>query len=409
MVMYTNDKEPWVLFAWHSFIFVVGVPSNILILIVYCAKSRISHNQRMILTLAACDIFGCFSLLPSICFTVSGNYYSEVRCRTTAFLVSSCNLLTIFLAAWVSVDQYRSVRNVAAPVVVTIRKDILILTGLVVFSVLGGGVPLLYLTNTKTTDCKIIDSLSISIYVLLRGTAAIVCTLIVVTYSVKIFQLVRKRRLQIQPLNRSNNQVGRHSEQSQSECEQRYSVQFTNLNELFTASTLQDEMRERQRARTSSDLTTSPSASRSLPAAPTTPGQSQNQARTEASCTNIINTLQSHEADQSVTENRNDPSCTVVVVAQNPRGDMTLSHVTKMLYTVAITTIITRIPSMIVANIWESHISPLKVTHANWYLFFLIIRVLQPVNFATNPFIYSIINKSFREECTNLFRRCYGR
>ncbi len=409
-IMYEGDKEPWVIFAYYACIFIVGVPSNILTLVVYCTKSRISHNQRMILTLAACDIFGCVALFPSLCFTVTGIYYTDVRCRTTSFLVSMANLLSTFLAAWVSVDQYRSVRNVTRPIGVTIRKDIFILTCICFFSVIVGGGPLVFLadlepaTATSHTACNLLKSRGTTLYIVIRAIVSISMMLLVIIYSIKIFQLVQKRRLQILPINKcSDNQVVRFSQQS----ERGYSVQFTNLNDLFTASSLRDEMTQQQG---SCPPTTSPmgqSTSQYLPAALNTSGHRQ---VSMASSTSNLNTIEHSPDDICVTvaEQRNsEQRAPVVVVTQDQPSDIrfALSHVTKMLVLIAIITVITRIPSMMVIQMWNYRIVPLKSTHEGWFLFALVLRQLPAVNFATNPFVYCIINKSFRQDCASLFRR----
>ena len=83
------------------------------------------------------------------------------------------------------------------------------------------------------------------------------------------------------------------------------------------------------------------------------------------------------------------------------------SHASKMVQLVTLICVVTRIPAVIVLSIWDSHIQNLQETHKGWFIFFLIVRSLGIVNFAANPVLYSLVNRTFRDDCRKILLRLF--
>ena len=83
------------------------------------------------------------------------------------------------------------------------------------------------------------------------------------------------------------------------------------------------------------------------------------------------------------------------------------THVHKMLLLATIMNILTHVPSFISALVWHTHIESLEVAHGVLYLLCVVIRAGNCVNHALDPFVYSVINPSFRHECSMLRKKIF--
>ena len=233
------ESEEILLLTWLSIICIVGLPSNILVLIVYSCQKRITKTKRLIIALAISDIIGCIALLLQLSLIAASLGRSKVFCFSSVFSISLTGTFTNFLVPYISIYQYKNSLYLNSAARVQHGKKDVILYIIFGLGALIVSLPSLFLTYSGTNN-KCFYSSTLLLLISITMTLITLCSIIVIiVYSKKIFSLTRKRQLIIRPApNEQENHLALTVQNISQSVPCQQTISFTDLNKLFLASEL---------------------------------------------------------------------------------------------------------------------------------------------------------------------------
>lgn len=389
--------------VWVGLVCFCGLVGNFVTFLVYCNKLRINHFERLIFALAISDVWGCIVLLIGMIFIVV--YKLDLPrecCLINAFFLSTASVFSVLLSMWVAVDRYKTLLQIASPRQHSAKRDIAVTVLLVITSVTVS-VPFLFVSDSFIEQGKFgcfLNTSSSTAFTQFLGSLMILSLLVVCVYNIKIFRLLRKRRRLVDPqLGTEINQPGNSSQLHNIEQVESVEELAVNPVDIYASFTSHTADIAPDNPNTADDTINSLEQTASVFVIPNVPqnGFVHHIDMTAAAQTpNVVqpsreNSVQArNETRQPETNSNNLPSS---------ECNTTLTQASKMVLLVTLTSVITSIPAFIVIAIWNSHIQNLREDHKNWFLIFLIIRMLGIVNFAADPVLYCLVNKTFRKDC----------
>ena len=243
------------------------------------------------------------------------------------------------------------------------------------------------------------------------GSLFILSLLVICVYNIKIFLFLRNRRRQVASqqdaeINQPNEALQFHNiEQVQSVEE--HAVNPADIHASFPASELNNAADNHD---TAEDTFNNPEQIPYEFILPNAPQDEFDVDRTVAAqAANVVQPSRENFVQTRNETNQAEAGASSENSNNLPSSDcnMTLTQASKMVQLVTLISVITFIPAFIVIAIWDSHIQNLQETHREWFLFFVIIRSLGIVNYATDPVLYCFVNKTFREDCLTILLRLF--
>ena len=398
--------------VWVGLVCFCGLVGNFFTILVYCKKHRINHFERIIFALAISDVWGCIGLLiGTILVAVYRLNVPREGCMTIIFLISTANAFSVLLSMWVAVDRYKALQ-IAAPRLYSAKRDTAT-TAFLGFTSVTVSAPFLFVNDSdffkeQSEFGCMLNTSSASAFTQIMGSLVILFLLVICVYNIKIFRLLRNRRRQVAPPQDAEiNQRGEalqlnNIEQVQSMEE--LAVNPTDIHASFPSSDLHNAVDTQN---TADDTINGPEQNSYDFVLPNEP---QDKIADHMDITVVAQTLNVVQPSrENFVQTRNETSQPETNSNNRPSSDcnMTLTQASKMVQLVTLISVITVIPAFIVIAIWDSHIQYLQETHKEWFLFFLIIRSLGIVNFATDPVLYCLVNKSFRDHCLTTLLRLF--
>ena len=444
---------------WRSLIATVGMVTNIIVFVTYCRKKRLGHIQCIILILAVSDILGCVVLIT---VNITDNLFGAAYCYFAPFALACTSTFSLFLSAYVPVDRYKAHLHIGIPTSTSNKKTVMICLSLGIIAILVTA-PVFYFIDNEDMYSTCIKPIAHNsgVKLLVFQLKNLVAVVIIIIYNTKIFLLARKRQNLITPQSNmeqpesnpqyDDNQWAQHMRNQQNPLE------LANITSLFLASDLQPESSVSHEASTSShtahtsfhEASTSTSSCAAhnskqqvtnenfaldvmnlklnvpsiidntetdLPSVKLemVDNDSQTVQYAKSSSSTALSTIQ-EETDEHTYANAHDNPTQVFGVTtietdahtnanaqDNPTqefGITAFTHVTKMLFCVNVVAVVTQLSFLVMASIWFPHVFQLQEQNKALYIFCQMLRDLNLVNFATNPILYCIINKSFRLDC----------
>ena len=456
------ESEESLLLIWLSIICIVGLPSNILVLIVYGRQPRITQTKRLIIALAISDIFGCIALLLQLSLIAAGLGRSRVYCFSSVFSSSLTGTFSILLQAYITIYQYKNTLYLnSAARAQKGKKDVILY---VTFSLgtLIISLPSLFLTYSGATDRCFYSSTLLLLFSLAR-TSITLCSIIAITvYSTKIVSLTRKRQLIIRPApNKQENRlaltvqnISRSVPHQQTkntlivnttlvECQAVHLSGQVAIADISTASTSRDNQQtntltlntsldEHQAANLPGQVTDISNAPPSRESqwtntlqnetedchnskdvigkplsAPFGATVEQNQSVVNLCATvephqPIVNTCPAAEPHQAIVNPSLQQDDNIPKQPSHNRSSKVLSHVAKMLLLISVIMVLSTTPSFIAGVFWSKLFEPLQDSRPGLYLFGFLLRRFSLINYAINPVVYCLVNPSFRKSCAQI-------
>ena len=402
---------------WTSLIATVGIITNIPVFLTYCRKTRLNHIQCIILILAASDILGCVVLIILNIINNMGTAY----CYFALFALACACTFSLFLSAYVSVDRYKAQLHIGTLTSTSNKKTVMIclLLGIITIFI---SAPIFYFIDDEYPACiKPIAHSAYGVKLLLFQLKNLIGVVIIIIYNTKIFLLARKRQNLINPQSNieqseSNPHHDDDNQWAQHMANQQNPVKLTNITSLFLASDLQLESSVSHKATTSSyaahtseqQVTTENFRPDMMNLNLNVPSTITDDTETELHSIKLE--VVDNDSQTVHAENQSSTGLSTIQAEtdthtnahDNPTresGITTFNHVTKMLFCVNVVAVATHLPFLVIAFFWFPHIFQLQEQNKALYIFCLMLRDLKLVNFATNPILYCIINKSFRLDC----------
>lgn len=104
------DLESSVAVAWGTFVMLTGIPSNLLIMHVYCKRRTRTSAHVFILGIAVSDMIGCLMLPLSMYHWMNAlTFTNDNLCKATLSARFFRSYLSLFLTAALAVDRYCAV------------------------------------------------------------------------------------------------------------------------------------------------------------------------------------------------------------------------------------------------------------------------------------------------------------
>ena len=233
------ESEESILLTWLSIICIVGLPSNILVLIVYGRQPRITKTKRLIIALAISDIFGCTALLLQLSLIAAGLGRSRVYCFSSVFCTTSTGTFSNFLEAYITIYQYKSSLYLNSAAKAQHGKKDVILYIIFGLGALIGSLPSMFFTYLGASDRCFYSTTLFLLFSLTRASITLCCVIVIIVYGTKIYSLIRKRQLIIQPApNKQENHLALTVQNISQSVPFQQTISFTDLNKLFLASEL---------------------------------------------------------------------------------------------------------------------------------------------------------------------------
>ena len=398
--------------VWVGLICFCGLLGNVFTILVYCNRLRINHFERIIFALAISDVWGCIGLLIGTIFVaVYRINLPREGCMTIVFLMSTANAFSVLLSMWVAVDRYKALQ-IATPRLYSAKRDIAI-TVFLGFTSVTVSVPFLFVSDSDffieqgKFGC-LLNTSSATAFTQIMGSLVILVLLVICVYNIKIFRLLRNRRRQVAPpqsteINQPGEALQLHSIK-QAQSVEELAVSPVDIHASFPSSDLHNAVDTQN---TADDTIYGPEQISYDFVLPNVPQDKFADHTDIAVVAQALNVVQPSRENFVQTRNETSQPETNSNNLLSSDCNMTLTQASKMVQLVTLISVITVIPAFIVIAIWDSHIQYLQETHKEWFLFFLIIRSLGIVNFATDPVLYCLVSKSFRDHCLTTLLRLF--
>ena len=201
------NTESMVEAIWSTLCWLPGIPANILTIIVYFRKikqNKLTRIDLYIIILAAADIYGCFTLIVRNTFILKGWTWTKPTCYMKIFLNDLAMTMSLLLLTIVSVDRLLVVRDFKKPEqLLKISKDLSILGVLFVLAFGHSSLSVFFdYSHDSAASFVCFDTSPVIIIFGVLKTIIICCSLvIIITSNVRIFVLIRKRVVAVQPHN----------------------------------------------------------------------------------------------------------------------------------------------------------------------------------------------------------------
>ncbi|XP_071839383.1 uncharacterized protein [Apostichopus japonicus] len=411
-----------VVIAILSIIFLVGVPGNVLTLLVYVRKARKSSTFVFISFMAISDLILCCSLPFQIWFAIGreAGFPNQYLCKSSYFVSTSCITLSLVSSAAVSVDRYLAVCH-------PIKRRLSVRTSLALSAfcaliTLVVAVPSFALSTVIEIDgtdtCRLISNDSLLAYV--RKAISVLTFIFAVTLTTVCYTLVwlairRQKKIQdgwivshsLPTSNKENSNIDKdmisHVTTSvHPNCEEIQPQK--SLTDTSHINPSVDE--ERVQSIGDAKLVTLPPTSN--------PELFENREGTNSNGNGLIRT------SKTVTFNAKSNGSTPNGASQSSKGrqpkssergtstgsvnDRVQRRLTTMLFFNTVVTVATICPMLIATSIPENSSIDSHTEKQAIFDFRRILVTIGFINCSTNPFIYSLLDKKFRRECQNALR-----
>lgn len=342
--------------------FVIGTVGNIIVLIVYCQKTRKTSSHFFILTLAVLDLFGCFFGMPTEIADLRNPYLFDApaACRLLRFTLGITTISSAIILVEVAFDRYYRICRVGLQY--TLRKTkylciVAVIIGMFLSwpaCVLFGKkrvevVPGIYGSDCSTDDS--VDKKYPTIYFGILLVLFFLCATIIFVLYVKLSMEVRRRK-ELQLHFKPSSVIVQPQQQ---------------LQECVSNQPLQGDSEEPSR-----DL-----------------------------------------SDETPDVNKRRKCSSVPIKTKRQGQQIHVGRTTAMLFAVSVIFVVSYLPFlvvMVVRNVWSEFESILTPGQELLYKFCLKSYFL---NNAVNPIIYSFMNVTFRREITRsvsgCIRKCFSR
>ena len=359
------DGAYWTVVAFNSLIFILGVPGNVIILLVYGSKTTKLSSHIFIIGLACADLFiACLRPVAIL------NWKHNILCKISLASTYLALFSSIFLTTAIACDRFFAVctRHKFTPIKAKVIVSCCIITA---FMLSGISFATFGLIDTGGTPiCGIIQSASwqMHLMVMLFSITFILSLAIIIVLYLLIYRVIR-RQAKIQASWSSNGQT-------------------QNAGNMVT-------------------ITPPPISEAS--AVPET--------SVDPPCTSMQNSEQPKHAD---TLQRGASSLELLARSselptsaharksnKKPQsGPKIQNRTTKMMFLTTLVFFVSWIPGISLRFIPQSKFQELYERGQAWRVLLLIPQYLVLINHAVNPFIYSFVNRRFREDCKNVMNRC---
>ncbi|XP_041480307.1 growth hormone secretagogue receptor type 1-like [Lytechinus variegatus] len=432
------EAYTWCLVVLLCVVAIVGIPGNILVMLIYQRKARRLSMNVYISGLAAVDLFVCALTGYRLYSWINEKqFYNNTACQLFTWIGFWSEMLTAFITTAIALDRYVSVCKPHAAIITPVRATISIGVCTIVSGLLSLFSFLIY--GVESQECKIINdglllylfaTLTFSAFALLMGSALIFYWL--------VFREVRKRTkvgprlIEVKPRNESSTPrpeptvVRSHSLPCSPTHRRGKNSKWNRAHRMMIAKQLEQKL-------TLVSLATSFQAGRLHPSPSL--GVDTVTIRQNTFLTADFNTwnvnLPRHSSanglDLSITSDMRSRPCSVhnfgsqiaLSTAFCPTKDTTQDKVNnqpalrrrrtgKMLLLATVVFVITWTARCIMwlvefqAETWWQEI------RQNNDFAFAVLIILQHIYYTTpavNPVIYSYVNPRFREDCTKVVRR----
>ena len=233
------ESEESLLLTWLSIICIVGLPSNILVLIVYGRQPRITQTKRLIIALAISDIFGCIALLLQLSLIAASLGRSRVYCFSSVFSTSLTGTFSNFCEAYITIYQYKNCLYLNSVARIQRGKKDVILYIIFGLGALIVSLPSLFLPYSGTNNKCFYSAKLLLLISITRASITLCCMIVIIVYGTKIFSVTRKRQLIVQPApNEQENHPALTVQNISQSVPYQQTISLTDLNKLFLASEL---------------------------------------------------------------------------------------------------------------------------------------------------------------------------
>ncbi len=349
----------YTLLAFNLVIFIIGVPGNIIILLVYGSKRPKLSSHIFIIGLACADLF-ISALRPVAIF----NWKHDILCQVTLASGYLAVFSSIFLTTSIAVDRYLAVCTRRK---LTNFKSKIIVSGCIIFALLLSAVSfstfgLVDAPGQRNPACAIVDTASwaIQFQAMLFSISFIASLSIIIILYFLIYRVVR-RQAKIQ------------------------------------ASWSSTRSTNGQMARNNLSII-SPSCPSAVSDASTLPAGGESSSHP--------NGLQRGNSSQDLLPPTSSSQATQQGRIKKPQsGPKAQSKTTKMMFLTTAVFFVSWIPGIILRFIPMSTYDELQKRSQSWQAVLVIPHYLVLINHAVNPFIYSFVNRRFRDDCYKVFKR----
>ncbi|XP_038076468.1 octopamine receptor-like [Patiria miniata] len=196
----------WFLVSLLAIVTIIGIPGNILVLLVYANKTKRTGTRVFILGLAAVDLFICaLSGYRFYLWIHEDSFSSDFICRFFSWIGLASELSSAFVTTAVAVDRYLAICRPHLGWMTHKRAQIVCFTGVVASTVLTLPAVLVYTASTDTQghkSCEItgsdVDRYWVYIALFVMATAFIIMMITSLAMYMLIYREVRKR-LKVRP------------------------------------------------------------------------------------------------------------------------------------------------------------------------------------------------------------------
>ncbi|OWF50527.1 putative tyramine receptor 2 isoform X1 [Mizuhopecten yessoensis] len=200
-----NDEEFYRRLApviYLAVLMVVGIPGNLLVLVVYFRDFTRSTHRTFILSLAALDLSVCLVSLPFEIFEMRFQYtfYNVIACKLFRANNNFLSLGSIFTIFCMSIDRYR---RVCRPLRIQMTPSVSLLYcfGALVVSlifawpnfVISGIRNVSFKHNVTGSDCSLSDQFAKTIYPIVYGGVLFIIFLIVIVFLIVVYSLIARK------------------------------------------------------------------------------------------------------------------------------------------------------------------------------------------------------------------------
>ncbi|XP_072048080.1 uncharacterized protein [Amphiura filiformis] len=354
----------YTLLVFNILIFIIGVPGNIIILLVYGGKRPKLSSHIFIIGLAFADLF-ISSVRPIAIF----NWKHDILCQITLTSSYIAMFSSIFLTTSIACDRYLAVCTKRK---LTTFKAMIIVSGCIFIAILISGVSfttfgLVENPGQSSKTCGITESKSwaLQFQVMLFSISFISSLGIIIVLYVLIYRVVRRQaKIQASWTSTSNRQATGNLSVISPSCTSAVSDasvvpgRDSSSNSCGTVSNYPDGL---QRGSSSQELL--PPVARAV--------------------------QQSHESRAK----------------KSKPGPKAQNRTTKMMFLTTAVYFVSWIPGIVLRFVPDSTYEELQKRNPAWQALLIVPHYLVLINHAVNPFIYSFVNRRFREDCHKVFAR----
>ncbi|XP_071806051.1 cholecystokinin receptor-like [Asterias amurensis] len=423
MALYT-----WFLVGLLCIVAIIGIPGNILVIVVYYSKTKRNGTRVFILALAGVDFFICALSSYRFYFWIEENSFSDVFvCRLFTWTGLASELSSAFVTTAVAVDRYLAICRPHLGWMTHARAQNLSIAGIIASAFLTLPAFLIYDVITETvngevtTQCKTNDDINewvfIALFLIVIAFAGMM-TLSLIMYLL-IYREVRKR-LKVKPALVKVAQVENTTEQErpppmssllevtemdsiigislkprQSRNTRRHSIGGV---EGIASKICQAHQTQRQRA--GSPVAKHMSLRDRFVAAATSRDKSSSLVNKRLTLTALGSSSEDTDNPKTKLNNGQNETVDQPKIKKNKTGKMLL-----LATVVFVVTWSARWIMWIISYLLHAEWTYLEQNNEVGFAFLILLQHLYYTTPAVNPAIYSFVNNRFREDCVKVLRR----